>query len=75
MANVLRDPRLQSGTIQTQDFMLTGNYQAAYDHLKEMFEPKSKSGPITPMTAEEIKLEKNSPIKDMLEELPPTNLA
>lgn len=56
-------------------FVLDGDLKEAYEALKEMFEPKrdNRSGPIRPMSEEELKLENNQPIVNTLEELPPTS--
>lgn len=71
-----QDP--EYGIIEGKDglFMASGNLKALYEHLKDMYEPKkeSKSGPIKPMTKEEINIEDNKQIVNTLEELPPTRI-
>lgn len=56
------------------EFVISGDIKVAYEYLKKQFEPKtdSQSGPIHPMTKEELKLEQNKPLINIIEELPPT---
>ena len=65
---------MDHGQINTADFMIDGNLRAAFEHLKDMFEPKvhSESGPIKTMTQAEIEREKNKPIENAINEIPPT---
>lgn len=62
------------GQIQTADFMVTGDLKLAFQHLKDMFEPRieSQSGPIKPMTQEELDREKQQPLEDRANSIPPT---
>lgn len=57
------------------EFLIDGNLKAAYEALKEMFEPKkdNQSGPIRPLTEEERNMLDNQPIVNAIEELPPTH--
>lgn len=63
------------GVIQTDDFQASGNLKMLYQHLKEMYNPpiESKSGPIKAMTQAEIDRERNKPIENAINEIPPTS--
>jgi len=65
---------MDHGVIQTDDFQASGNLKMLYQHLREMYNPpiESKSGPIKAMTPAEIEHEKNKPIENAINEIPPT---
>lgn len=76
--HVIADARhipLNQGQIETADFRITGNLRAAYDHLKDMYEPKkeTKSGPIKPLSKLELDREKHKSEGQFLEDLPLSN--
>jgi hypothetical protein len=65
---------MERGQIHTADFMIDGNLRAAYQHLKEMYDPPkvSKSGPIKRLTQAEKDREAGKPLEDAASEIPPT---
>lgn len=62
---------MDNGQIETADFRVTGNLRAAYQHLKEMYEPKldNQSGPIKHITDEELEREKHKAEEDTVKQL------
>jgi len=68
---LIPEVRTKYGHIQTPEFVLDGEFESAYNYLKEMFEPSpdTKSGPIRPLTNEEKFIEKNKPVHDFLKDV------
>lgn len=62
---------MEHGQVETADFRITGNLRAAYQHLKEMFEPKqeSQSGPIKHITDAELEREKHKAEEDTVKHI------
>lgn len=71
---VINDKPSEHGQIVTQDFQVSGNLRMAFQHLKDMYEPKvqNQSGPIKPITKEELEREQQQPLQDKADSIPPT---
>lgn len=68
---LIPEVRTKYGMVQLPDFSLTGDFEAAYRYLKDMFEPHkdTKSGPVRPLSSEEKFVEQNKPVHDFLKDL------